>query len=56
MEPAQQNFGREHMAMYSSSVTSIEGCNHALKFTDSHGELRWQLGMKTMDETPILAK
>ena len=33
-----------------SSVTSIEGYNHAVVYTDSHGEYRWQYGLKTKDE------
>ncbi len=42
--------------MYSTSVTSMEGYNHTLIFTDGHGELRWHFGMKTKEETLIMAK
>ncbi len=49
MEPAQRPLERVHMDMYSSSVTSIEGYNYVLIFTDSHGEFRWQFEMKTKD-------
>ena len=38
------------MDLYSSSVTSIEGYNHAVKFTDRHSGYRWQYGLKTKDE------
>ncbi len=49
LEPAQRPLERVHMDMCSSSVTSTEGYNHELILTDSHGELRWQFGMKTKD-------
>ena len=38
------------MDLYTSSVTSIEGYNHAVVFTDSHSEYGWQYGLKTKDE------
>ena len=56
LEPAEHPLGRVHMDLYSSSITSIEGYNHALIFTDSHGEFRWQFGMKTKDETFNMSK
>jgi hypothetical protein len=56
MEPAQHPLEQVHMDMYSSSVNSIEGYNHALILPDSHGELRWQYGMKTKDETLAMSK
>ena len=56
MEPAQHPLERVHMDLYSSLVPSIEGYNHALIWTDSHGGLRWQYGMKTKDETLGMAK
>ena len=49
-EPALQPFSRVHMDLYTSSVTSIEGYTHAVVYTDSHGEYRWQYGLKTKDE------
>ena len=36
MDPASQLLGRVHMDLYSSSITSIEGYNHAIIFTDSN--------------------
>jgi hypothetical protein len=36
-----------------SSVTSNEGYNHSIIFTDSNSGLRWQYGMKTKDETQV---
>ncbi len=47
---------RVHMDMYSSSITSIERYNHALIFTDSHGELRWQFGMEIKEEILLMSK
>jgi hypothetical protein len=35
--PAKHPLGRVHMDMYPSLITSFEGYNHALIFTDSHG-------------------
>ena len=45
-----------HMDVCSSSVTSIEGYNHALVISDSCSEHRWQYGMKTMDEVLAMSK
>ena len=45
-----------HMDVYSSSVTSIEGYNHALIITDSCSEHCWQYGMKTKDEVLAMSK
>jgi hypothetical protein len=56
MDPASKPLGRVHMDLYSSSITSIEGCNHAIIFTDSNSGMRWQYGMKTKDETLDMAK
>jgi hypothetical protein len=56
LEPAIRPLMRVNMDMYSSSITSIEGYNHAVVFTDSHGEYRWQYGMKTKDETLAVSK
>ena len=43
------------MDLYSSSITSIEGYNHSIIFTDSKTRcksgMRWQYGMKTIDAT-----
>ena len=50
IEPANQPLTRVNMELYSSSVTSIEGYNYALLFTDSFSEYRWQYGLKTKDE------
>ena len=50
IEPANQPLARVNMDLYSSSVTSIEGYNYALLFTDSFSEYRWQYGLKTKDE------
>jgi hypothetical protein len=44
------------MDLYSSSITSIEGYNHAIVFTDSNSGMRWQYGMKTKDESLKMAK
>jgi hypothetical protein len=44
MDPASQLLGRVHMDLYSSFITSIEGCNHAIIFTDSNSGKRWQYG------------
>ena len=41
---------------YSLSLTSIEGYNHAVIFSDSFGEYRWQYGMKTKDDILGVAK
>ncbi len=40
MDPAPQLLGRVHMDLYSSSITSIEGYNHAIIFTDSNSGMR----------------
>ena len=56
MEPAQHPLEMVHMDLYSSLVPSIEGYNHALIWTDSHGDLRWQYGVKTKDDTLGMAK
>ena len=45
-----------HMDDYSSSVTLIEGYNHALIITDSSSKYRWQYGMKTKDEVLAMPK
>ena len=45
-----------HMDVYSSSVTSIEGCNYALIITYSCSEYRWQYGMKPRDEVLAMSK
>ena len=45
-----------HMDAYSSSVTSIEGYNHAPIITDICSEHRWQYGMKTKDEVLEMSK
>ena len=50
LEPANQPLARVNMDLYSSSVTSIEGYNYAVLFTDSYSEYRWQYGLKTKDE------
>ena len=44
------------MDVYSSSVTSIEGYNHALIITDSCSENSWQYGMKTKDEVLVISE
>ncbi len=49
-EPATHPLSRVNMDLYTSSVISIEGYNHAVVFTDSHGEYRWQYSLKTKDE------
>ena len=49
-EPDSRPMALVHMDVYSSSVTSIEGYDHALIITDSCSEHRWQYGMKTKDE------
>ncbi len=56
MDPAPQLLGRVHMDLFSSSITSIEGYNHAIIFTDSNSGMRWQYEMKTKDETLDMAK
>jgi hypothetical protein len=56
MDPASQPLDRVHMDLYSSSITSIEGYNHAIIFTDSNSGMRWQYGMKTKNETIDMAK
>ena len=48
-EPANHPLSRVHMDLFSSSVTSIEGYNHSVVFTDSHGEYRWHNSLKTKD-------
>jgi hypothetical protein len=50
LEPASQTLERVSMDSYSSSITSIEGYNHAVIITDSYGEYRWQYGMRTKDD------
>ena len=50
LEPANQPLARVNMDLYSSSVTSIEGYNYAVLFTDSYSEYRWQYCLKTKDE------
>jgi hypothetical protein len=50
LEPATQALSRVNMDLYTSSVTSIEGYNHAVIFTDSHSEYRWQYCLKTKDK------
>jgi len=47
LEPATRPLARVNMDLYSSSITSIEGYNHALVFTDSNSSYRWEYGMKT---------
>ena len=42
IEPALQPLARVNMDLYSSSVTSIEGYNYAVIFTDNYSEYRWQ--------------
>jgi hypothetical protein len=56
MDLASELLGRVHMDLYSLSITSIEGYNHAIIFTDSNSGMRWQYGMKTKDETLDMAK
>jgi hypothetical protein len=36
MEPAKQPMGRVHMDLYSSSITSTDGCDYSVKFTDTN--------------------
>jgi len=55
-EPDPRPMALVHMDVYSSSVTSIEGYNHALIITDSCSEHRWQYGMKTKDEVLSMSK
>ena len=55
-EPDPRPMALVHMDVYSSSVTSIEGYNHALIITDSCSEHRWQYGMKTKDEVLAMSK
>ena len=40
LEPASRPLERANQDSYSSSITSIEGYNHAVIFTDSYGEYR----------------
>ena len=56
LEPALRPLMRVNMDMYSSSITSIEGHNYAVVFSDSHSEYRWHYGMKTKDETLAICK
>ena len=56
LEPSSRPLGRVNMDSYSSSITSIEGYNHAVIFSDSFGEYRWQYGMKTKDDILGVAK
>ena len=56
LEPAMRPLARVNMDLYSSSVTSIEGYNHALVFTDSNSSFRWEYGMKTKNETFSVSK
>ena len=56
LEPATRPLARVNMDLYSSSITSIEGYNHALVFTDSHSSYRWEYGMKTKSETFSVCK
>ncbi len=51
-----QPLGLVHMDLCSSSITSIEGYNHSIIFTDSNSGMRWQYGMKTKDETLNMSK
>ena len=51
LEPVNQPLARVNMDLYSSSVTSIEGYNYALLFTD---EYRWQYGLKTNLKDEVL--
>ena len=55
-EPDPRSMALVHMDVYSSSVTSIEGYNHALIITDSCCEHHWQYGMKTKDEVLAMSK
>ncbi len=50
LEPASQPHERVNMDLYTSSVTSLEGYNHAMVFNDSYGGCRWQYDLKTKDE------
>ena len=56
LAPASHPLERLNMESYSSSITSIEGYNHAVIFSESYGEYRWQYGMKTKDEVLGVAK
>ncbi len=51
MEPASHPLGQVHMDLNSSSIMSIEGCNHSVIFDASNSGFRWQYGMKRIDET-----
>ena len=50
LEPASRPLERVNKDIYLSSITSIEGYNHAVIFCDSYGEYKWQYGMKTKDD------
>ncbi len=49
-EPDSRPMALVYMGVYLSSVTSMEGYNHALIITYSCSKHRWQYGVKTKDE------
>ncbi len=55
-EPDARPMALVKMDVYSSSVTSIEGYNHALIIAYSCSYHRWQHGMKTNDEVFGMSK
>ena len=43
-------FKKVNIDLFSSSVTSIEGCNYGAVLTDDCSEYRYEYGLKTKDE------